>query len=432
MPIVVAPSGQASCFRRSRKTFFCTLPVEVFGRGPKTIRFGALKRANWARTWLVSSTAVAGTPSRSATNDRDFAPLLVRRGDDRGLEHRRMAGERVLDLDRRDVLAAGNDDVLGAVAQLDVEVGIHHAEVAGAKPAVGAGLLRRFFVAVVAEHQVVAAHRDLAHRLGIGRHVVAVAVDDANLARDDVADALARLQSRLLGDAQLRPVRAPLADDARPVGLGQAIEVGDVHAELGEALEQRRGRRRAAGADPHRMGELPGLRVPDGHRQHRRCGAEVGHARLAHVLPDQTRLEPRQAQVDAADRGHRPAEAPAVAVEHRQGPEEHRIAIDRHVQRHRERLQIGAPVVVHHPLRTRRRAAGVVDGEERALVDDRHRERGGRGNQCLELVTQAAGADHAQSGVNGGRGLLRGWHDSESQIRASCPSAQGCTPCRPA
>jgi hypothetical protein len=47
----------------------------------------------------------------------------------------RMLVECILDLDRRDVLAAGNDDVLRAVLELEIAVGMHDAEIAGMKPA---------------------------------------------------------------------------------------------------------------------------------------------------------------------------------------------------------------------------------------------------------------------------------------------------------
>src|SRR5215510_14742777 len=56
-----------------------------------------------------------------------LAPLLVRARDDRG--------ER--DLDARDVLAAGDDDVLLAVLDLDVMVRIPDREVAGVHPPPG-------------------------------------------------------------------------------------------------------------------------------------------------------------------------------------------------------------------------------------------------------------------------------------------------------
>ena len=53
-----------------------------------------------------------------------------------------MVHDRLLDLDRGDVLAAGDDHVLAAVTQLDVPVGMQDADVAGAEPAVGRRFLR--------------------------------------------------------------------------------------------------------------------------------------------------------------------------------------------------------------------------------------------------------------------------------------------------
>ena len=157
-------------------------------------------------------------PGLSVTNATGhLAPLRVGPGDDRGFEHRRVRRERALDLDRRDVLAARDDDVLGAVPDLDVAVGMHHREVAGAEPAVGRGLARRVVVAVVAEHHVVAAQRDLAERRRRrpARRCRCASTTRSCL-RDDVADALARLELRLLAGGQRAPLRTPVAD--RPPG----------------------------------------------------------------------------------------------------------------------------------------------------------------------------------------------------------------------
>jgi hypothetical protein len=52
-----------------------------------------------------------------------------------------VAIEDVLDLDRRDILAARNDDVLRAVPQLDIAVGMDDSEIAGVEPAAGKGFL---------------------------------------------------------------------------------------------------------------------------------------------------------------------------------------------------------------------------------------------------------------------------------------------------
>src|SRR5690606_7529967 len=123
-----------------------------------------------------------------------LAPLLVRHRDDRDLQDRGMGVDRALHLHRRDVLAAGDDDVLGPVAQLDVAVGMADAEVAGVAPAAAERLRGRLLVPAVALHDVVAAHGDLAERLPVGRDVVHVLVDDPQPVRLDHADALPRQQ----------------------------------------------------------------------------------------------------------------------------------------------------------------------------------------------------------------------------------------------
>src|ERR1700720_427212 len=60
-----------------------------------------------------------------------LAPFLVRDRDHRALHDARMPGHALLDLDRRDVLAARDDDVLLPVAQLDVAVGMPDPDVTG-------------------------------------------------------------------------------------------------------------------------------------------------------------------------------------------------------------------------------------------------------------------------------------------------------------
>ena len=143
-------------------------------------------------------------------------------------------------------------------------------------------------------------------------------------------------------------------------------------------------------------GSLDAPRIPDRHRQHRRRRAEMRDTGFAHVSPDRARIELRKAQVHAAGRRHRPREAPAVAMEHRQGPQVHGVAGQPHVNRHRERLQVRAAMVVHHALRPRGRAARVVDREHSALVGNRVQQRLAVGDQPFELVIRAARADEPQ------------------------------------
>ena len=70
-----------------------------------------------------------------------FAPFRIGLCHHGGEQHGRVLVEDVLDLDGGDVLAAGNDDVLGAVLDDDVAVLVEHAEIAGVKPAAGKGFL---------------------------------------------------------------------------------------------------------------------------------------------------------------------------------------------------------------------------------------------------------------------------------------------------
>src|SRR5439155_3383216 len=112
-------------------------------------------------------------PTRPQYHERlgPLAPAFVGHPDDGGLQHGRVRHDGLFDLDRGDVLAARDDDVLGPVAQFDVTVGVHHTQVAGVEPAAPERVRGRLGVVVVAEHHVVAAHDDLAHGVPVGRYV---------------------------------------------------------------------------------------------------------------------------------------------------------------------------------------------------------------------------------------------------------------------
>src|SRR5262249_7992336 len=79
---------------------------------------------------------------RAALAERDerlrpLAPVRVRDPDDRAFEYGRVGGDRLLDFDAGDVLATGDDDVLAAVAELDVAVRMPYGQVPGMEPAPG-------------------------------------------------------------------------------------------------------------------------------------------------------------------------------------------------------------------------------------------------------------------------------------------------------
>src|SRR5262245_19609480 len=77
---------------------------------------------------------------------RRLAPFGFGLGDDGGCGDCRVLVKHVLDLVRGDILAARDDDILGAVLELDVAVWIEHAEIAGMEPATGERLLGRLLV----------------------------------------------------------------------------------------------------------------------------------------------------------------------------------------------------------------------------------------------------------------------------------------------
>ena len=85
-------------------------------------------------------------------------------------------------------------------------------------------------------------------------------------------------------------------------------------------------------------------------QDHRRA-AEMGHALVADQREDHRRVDLAQADMGAADGGHRPGERPAVTVEHRQGPQIDRALVEACGERHRHGVQEGAAMVVDDTLR---------------------------------------------------------------------------------
>ena len=86
----------------------------------------------------------------------------------------------------------------------------------------------------------------------------------------------------------------------------------------------------------------------------------MGHPVLDNRLKDDVRLNFSQADVGATDGTDAPREAPAVAVEHRQGPQVDRAL--RHAPGHDipQRIQVGTAVVINDSLRIAGGSRGVV------------------------------------------------------------------------
>src|SRR5687767_5927527 len=104
-----------------------------------------------------------------------------------------MAHENAFDLDGGDVFAARDDHILEPIANLHIPVRMDHRGVTAVEPAVADRVRGCLGVVVVTLHDDVAANHDFAQRLSVARYFAAVIVDDAQLARGDELDALARL-----------------------------------------------------------------------------------------------------------------------------------------------------------------------------------------------------------------------------------------------
>ena len=99
-----------------------------------------------------------------------LAPLGIGPRHHCGGDHRRMLVEHVLDFQRGNVLSPGNDNVLGAILDLDITVGLHHGQIAGMEPAAGEGFRAGLGILQIALHGQIAAEEDFPHGLAIPGH----------------------------------------------------------------------------------------------------------------------------------------------------------------------------------------------------------------------------------------------------------------------
>ncbi len=213
-----------------------------------------------------------------------------------------------------------DDDVLGAVLDLDAPVRVPDGQVARVQHAAGEQLGRGLRVPVVALAADVAREDDLANLLAVAGHVDQHALgllglDDARGQAGQETVALARHVGVLFVLGQAVPRRQRVAARDGAVGLGQAVNVHGEQVEVGHGLEEvGRGR---AGRDGH----------ADGVREHRGVlvGAEEGvdggrrvevrDALFLEEFPDERVVDLAQADVRAADGADGPGERPADGVE---------------------------------------------------------------------------------------------------------------------
>ena len=313
----VACTTKQQCTRR---TFLSYLPVPVLGTS--SMNANASGSHHFATRSARCAAQVLGAarrrPSRRTTQasgrsvQRSSGMAMTAASSDV-----RVRDELLLELDRRDPLAARLDDVLRAVGDPDEAALVDRRDVAGAQPAV-VELLRRVDAEVARRHPR-SADLELAVGLAVARQHLAVLADDARL--DERQDPPGGVAVAPAAVAVAVAPRRPRERRQRP-GLGHPPRLDDAHAvALLERLHQRQrdggaaaddGPQRARGRRARRPGARAGRATPSGppRRSSRARRSEQRGERLG------LREARRQQQVGAGQAG-RVRQPPRVRVEHR-------------------------------------------------------------------------------------------------------------------
>ena len=114
---------------------------------------------------------------------------------------------------------------------------------------------------------------------------------------------------------------------------------------------------------------------------------------------DGRRIDPAHADVGARQGRDGPGEAPAVAMEHRQGPEIDRMVRHLPTDGVRDGVQVGPPVVIDDALRIARGAGGIVERDRLPFV----------GGQFPFVIGIALGQQAFVIGLAQGDVLVRGF-----------------------
>ena len=172
----------------------------------------------------------------------------------------------------------------------------------------------------------------------------------------------------------------------------------------GHPGQQRRRRRGTADRDGDAGFEAAGGAVGHDAEMDGGCAVIVRDPLRVDGRPDGGRIGLAQAHMAAAHRGHRPGEAPAVAVEHGHHPQQRRFRLQAGFKRLHQRVQVRTAVRVHDALRPSGRARGVIDRDRLLFVQQRDLARLGQaaGEEVLIGIARRSGVvdpDHRQAGV---------------------------------
>ena len=344
-----------------------------------------------------------------------FVPFGVAGGDDGGFGDVGVADSDVLELDGADPLAAGFDDVLGAVGDLHRAAGVDGGDVAGGEPAVRVAVVG--VCAHVAAGDPGAADGEVAEGGAVPGEFVALVVGDAHV---DAGDGPALLVGEAGAFGLGHGVVGGLGgvDGAEGAGFGHAPGVVDRDAVgVAEGVDDD-GRAGGAAADEalQRVKAAAGGAevLEEAHPDGGDAGGE-GDALLVHEALDGGAVEVAAGHDEAgADHGGGIGQAPGVDVEH--GDDGHDAVRRAEAEDVGEvdgvGVEEGATVAVEHAFGPAGGAAGVAEGAGEVLVEDGPGEVFGAGGEQGFVVVEGLvgwgeggrgyGAAHENDGADGG------------------------------
>ena len=233
-----------------------------------------------------------------------LAPTIMRHRDHGGDADRIVTVQDFFYLDRRDVLAAGNDDVFRPVLELNVAVRVDHPEVSRVEPPARESLLRGLRIAEISLHHDIPTEHDLSHRFTVAGHRLhGFRIKHVELFEREIPDTLPRFEACLFGRWKIRPAFVPVIDHGGTVSFRQSIEMRHLEPSNLHIRQELFGRRCRGSEELHAVIQLPfdviGGRDHEGHDDG--CAAQVCDAFVGQRGPDRFGAHLSQAHMGSDD-----------------------------------------------------------------------------------------------------------------------------------
>ena len=280
---------------------------------------------------------------------RASRPIRVRTRNDSRQHDGRVLRKHLFHLKARNILAAGDDDVLGAILDLDRTVWMPNGEVAREAPVSDERLCRCSLVFEIPLHHRIAAYHDLADRCAIAwNRNHGLGISDRNRLDHRIGNTLPRHPGKALVVRQRVPFRLEDARGRGPVGFGGPVKMSNPKAEGFHGPKDGGRWRRATGRNRYRVLErhsLVGGRMSQ-HIQYDRRAAEMRDPMLGDQPEDLCRLDLAKAYLRSAGGDNCPGIRPAGTMEHRQCPKVNAVECESEAETVAERRKVGATMTI--------------------------------------------------------------------------------------